>query len=133
MGNGPVRGVAEHQSTCEMKGVVLFVFQGVTTPSPVAQTVRKLLAMQETWVRSLVREGPLEKRMNGNPPQYSCLESPVDRGAWRATIHGVKRLTLLLLPHHHHLHHRHSSETGMSWAPSGGQILLPSHTCLPWA
>ena len=26
---------------------------------------------------------------NGNPLQYSCLESPTDRGAWRATIHRV--------------------------------------------
>ena len=26
---------------------------------------------------------------NGNPLQYSCLENPTDRGAWRATIHGV--------------------------------------------
>jgi len=26
---------------------------------------------------------------NGNPPQYSCLENPVDRGAWQAIIHGV--------------------------------------------
>ena len=26
---------------------------------------------------------------NGNPPQYSCLENPTDRGAWRATVHGV--------------------------------------------
>ena len=26
---------------------------------------------------------------NGNPLQYSCLENPVDRGAWWATIHGV--------------------------------------------
>jgi len=25
----------------------------------------------------------------GNPLQYSCLESPMDRGAWRATVHGV--------------------------------------------
>ena len=25
---------------------------------------------------------------NGNPLQYSCLESPMDRGAWRATLHG---------------------------------------------
>ena len=24
----------------------------------------------------------------GNPLQYSCLENPTDRGAWRATIHG---------------------------------------------
>ena len=26
---------------------------------------------------------------NDNPLQYSCLENPTDRGAWRATIHGV--------------------------------------------
>ena len=25
----------------------------------------------------------------GNPLQYFCLESPMDRGAWRATVHGV--------------------------------------------
>ena len=26
---------------------------------------------------------------NGNPLQYSCLENPVDRGAWWAVVHGV--------------------------------------------
>ena len=26
---------------------------------------------------------------HGNPLQYSCLENPTDRGAWRATVHGV--------------------------------------------
>ena len=26
---------------------------------------------------------------NGNPLQYSCLENPMDRGAWWATVHGV--------------------------------------------
>ena len=29
---------------------------------------------------------------NGNPFQYLCLENPVDRGAWQATIHGVTEL-----------------------------------------
>ena len=28
---------------------------------------------------------------NGNPLQYSCLENPMDRGAWQATVHGVAR------------------------------------------
>ena len=28
---------------------------------------------------------------NGNPLQYSCLENPMDRGAWRATVHRVKK------------------------------------------
>ena len=26
---------------------------------------------------------------NGNPFQYSCLENPMDRGAWQAIVHGV--------------------------------------------
>ena len=28
---------------------------------------------------------------NGNPPQYSCLENPMDRKAWQATVHGVAK------------------------------------------
>ena len=28
---------------------------------------------------------------NGNPFQYSCQDNPMDRGAWRATIHGVTK------------------------------------------
>ena len=27
----------------------------------------------------------------GNPLQYSCLENPMDRGAWRVTVHGVAK------------------------------------------
>ena len=29
---------------------------------------------------------------NGNPFQYSCLENPMDRGAWWATVHGVAKI-----------------------------------------
>ena len=29
--------------------------------------------------------------VNGNPLQYSCLENPTNRGAWRATVHGVSK------------------------------------------
>ena len=29
---------------------------------------------------------------NGNPLQYSCLGNPMDRGAWRATVHGAARV-----------------------------------------
>ena len=28
---------------------------------------------------------------NGNPLQYSCLENPMDKGAWQATVHGVAK------------------------------------------
>ena len=40
---------------------------------------------QETQVRSLGPEGPLEKGM----ASHSCLGNPMDREAWRATVRGV--------------------------------------------
>ena len=46
--------------------------------------------MQETWIRSLGREDPLEKKIT-NPLQYYCLGNPMDRGAWWATVHEVGR------------------------------------------
>ena len=33
---------------------------------------------------------------NGNPLQYSCLENPMDRGAWWATVHRVTKSQTLL-------------------------------------
>ena len=35
--------------------------------------------------------GRLPGEGNTNPLQYSCLENPMDRGAWRATVHGVAK------------------------------------------
>ena len=34
-------------------------------------------------------------RRHGNPLQYSCLENPMDRGAWRAAVHGSQSRTRL--------------------------------------
>ena len=44
--------------------------------------------MQDSWVRALGQEDPPGEG-NGNPLQYSHLENPMDRGAWRATDYGV--------------------------------------------
>ena len=38
---------------------------------------------------SIPESGRSPREGNGNPLQYSCLENPVDRGAWWATVHGV--------------------------------------------
>ena len=47
------------------------------------------------WVQSLGQEDSPGVG-NGNPLQYSCLENPMDRGAWWATVHRVaKRQTQL--------------------------------------
>ena len=42
-------------------------------------------------VSSIPGSGRTPGERNGNPLQYSCLENPVDRRAWRATVHRVKR------------------------------------------
>ena len=45
---------------------------------------------QETWVQSLSWEDPLGGG-NNNPLQYSCLENPMDRGAWWATVQSTAK------------------------------------------
>ena len=58
-------------------------------PSLVAQLVKNLPAVWEMWVHSWLGRFPGEG--NGNPLQYSCLENPMERGAWLPTIHEVAK------------------------------------------
>jgi len=60
---------------------LLIVFKGPP------QWLRLLPAIQEPWVGS----GRSPGGGRGNPLQYSCLENPMDRGAWRATDHRVAK------------------------------------------
>ena len=55
---------------------------------PGSQTVKYPPAMQETQ-GSTPGLGISSGERNGFPLQYSCLENPMDRGAWWATVHGV--------------------------------------------
>ena len=54
---------------------------------------KKKKTMQETW--EVVGSIPGSRRSpgegNGNPLQYSCLENPMDRGAWRSMVHRVAK------------------------------------------
>ena len=58
--------------------------------SLVAQRLKHLLAMQVD-LGSIPRWGRSHGEGNGNPLQYSCLENPMDRGAWWATVHRVAK------------------------------------------
>ena len=49
--------------------------------SLVAQSVKSLPVVLETWVQSLGQEDSMEKEM-ATPFQYSCLYNSMDRGAW---------------------------------------------------
>ena len=58
--------------------------------SLVAQVVKNPPAMQATWVRSLGWDDPLEEGMAAHS-SILAWRIPVDRGAWRATVHGVAK------------------------------------------
>ena len=49
---------------------------------PVAQLVKNLPAMHETWVRSLGWDDPLEKEMANYCSILAVVENPMDKGAW---------------------------------------------------
>ena len=56
---------------------------------------------------SISGSGRCPGEVNGNLFQYSCLENPMDRGAWRATAHGVSKnqtgfMQLSTLAHMHY-------------------------------
>ena len=64
---------------------------GVEEDFPSGSVVKNLPAMQETQetsVRSLGQEDPLEEEMQPTPV---CLGNAMDRGAWQATVHGVTK------------------------------------------
>ena len=60
---------------------------------------------QETQVQSLGQEDPLEED-HGNPLQYSCMENPMDRGAWQATVLGVTESDMSEVTEHAHTRRR---------------------------
>ena len=55
---------------------------------------------------------------NGNPLQCSCLENPMDRGAWRATVQGVTKSRKGLS--------NYRATTGNMWAPGLSSLSLSS-------
>ena len=67
-----------------------YLFDWAGTASLVAQMVKNLPAMRETWVPSLGWEDPLEEGVatHSNILDWRIL---MDRGAWQAAVHGVAK------------------------------------------
>ena len=57
----------------------------------VALAVKNLPAVDAGDVGSIHGSGRSPEGGHGNPLQYSCLENPMEKGAWRATVHGVAK------------------------------------------
>ena len=69
---------------------ILYVYAGA---SQVTLMVKNLPAdagdtRDPSWIPG---SGRSSREGHGNLLQYSCLENPMDRGAWRATVHGVPK------------------------------------------
>ena len=70
-----------------------FLISYIFGASQVAPGVKNLSASEGDLrgVGSIPGSGRSPGGGNGNPLQCSCLENPVDRGAWRATVHGAAK------------------------------------------
>ena len=79
--------------------------------------VKRLPARRETWVRSLSREDPLEKEMATHSSIVARI-IPMDRGAWRAAVCGVKKSWTQLSD-------RHPNKPGAGQLPL--QKPIPNH------
>ena len=83
-----------------------YLCNGITWASQVALVVKNLLAnagdLRDGGLNPGLGRSPEEG--HGNPLQYSCLENPMDRGAWQVTVHRVTK-----------------SQTWLKW--------LSTHTC----
>ena len=68
--------------------LILLIYLEIRKAS-MAQEVKNVPAMQETCLIPELGRFPGEG--NEYPLQYSCLENPMDRGAWWAIVHGVTK------------------------------------------
>ena len=64
---------------------------------------------------------------NGNPPQYSCLENTMDRGAWQATVHRDAQNQTQLKLHSTHTRHYLDLWFSLKWSSEWGTVLSVSH------
>ena len=113
---------------CGATGLIagLFLFKGFMLyyhflqASLVVQSGGKESACKAGDPGSIPVSGRSPGEGNGNPLQYSCLENPVDRGAWQATVHRVagSDTTERLIPKHTHTHtHTHTFSTSHTSDP----------------
>ena len=93
--------------------------------------------MQEMWVWFLDREESFGGESH-NPLQYSCLENPMDRGAWWATVHGVagsdmaehSGLCSQVVTFRPHLPHQPALAYSLASSPSAPDTVpAPPHQC----
>ena len=79
----PVLNLSKHQGLFQWVGCLHQM-------TKILELVKNLPVMRETWVQPLGWEGPLEEAM-ATHSSILVWRIPMDRGAWRATVHGVAK------------------------------------------
>ena len=82
--------VVQAFSSSGEQGFILVLL--IAVASLLCSSVSKASACNAGDLGSIPRQGRSPGEGNGNPRQYSCLENPMDRGAWQATVHGIPRV-----------------------------------------
>ena len=78
--------------SCGREWFTSHLFSSLVSISQVVLVVKNLPANAEVRDLSLIPgSGKSPGGGHGDPLQYSCLENPMDRGAWWATVHGVSK------------------------------------------
>ena len=84
------------QAKCPLNGKrkcdMLIIYKGFPDDSVGKESAYNAGDTRDSGAIPRLRRFPGEG--NGNPLQYSCLENPMDRGAWQATVHRITRVGL---------------------------------------
>ena len=78
-------------SEVNRRGLIKWLHDGITVACSPCGSDGKESACNAGDPGSIPGLGRSPGEGNGNPLQYSCLENLMDRGAWRATVHGVTK------------------------------------------
>ena len=87
--SSPILAICSHPGGCKWWFTAVSVGISLMIGDTPLGSVGKETAFNAGDLGSIPRTGRAPGAGNGNPLQYPCLGNPMDRGAWRATVHGV--------------------------------------------
>ena len=86
MASDPIPSWEIDGETVEIVADFIFLGSKITADGDYSHEIKRRLLLGRKVMTNL---GSIFGEGNGNPLQYSCLESPMDKGAWWAAVHGV--------------------------------------------